>query len=562
MLTPVDVSEVEHGFEAAFSGSWVRLDEEATSKVGKGLSFAWRIEVAPGAIECECVDHLLVALDAAFPFSQPQIWAPRADRSFFWPHVEHGGHLCLPSTPSHLSPRERVSLQVNAAFELLRFDERTRRLEFEREFSAYWDQRASTKSGLPRVMSLLSPGGASRTIAYWFDAAANRIVLGDDANELSEWLANAGANGIPSKFSTTALVRLRRPWIPSEFPENGAQVINQLRDVEATCLSAPGPCPVLFEAATENGSVFAATWLKSASERELKKGFRSLRNTPPCLLLASYRARPIERLKVQRVDGRWIHGRGINRDNPMLHASSAAIIGCGSLGSEVARLLAQTGIGTLILVDPDQLATANLSRHALPLQAVGMNKAVATAGMLRREFPHLRKLVGQAASFETLSEKQRDQLTTVDVIVSCGLPFDGDALIDAWRLSLEKAPVHVCSWVEEFATAGHAVVLNDGASLLQGFEDEQFRYRMTEWPQEIQTLFPEAGCGNYFQPHGALDLSATAGLTARTVLDVLFDRVPHSLRRVWHGDLSEVRRRGGVARDAFASSFVTHEFSW
>lgn len=77
-------------------------------------------------------------------------------------------------------------------------------------------------------------------------------------------------------------------------------------------------------------------------------------------------------------------------DQSRLAASSAVIVGVGAVGSETARLLAQAGVGRLLLVDPDDIEPSNLSRGALYGPAdVGRPKVVAAADVLRDLHPGL-----------------------------------------------------------------------------------------------------------------------------------------------------------------------------
>jgi molybdopterin-synthase adenylyltransferase len=73
-----------------------------------------------------------------------------------------------------------------------------------------------------------------------------------------------------------------------------------------------------------------------------------------------------------------------------LSDASIVIIGVGAIGSETARLLAQAGVGRLLLCDPDTIDESNLSRGALPATAVGQAKAVAVAEALLEREPGLR----------------------------------------------------------------------------------------------------------------------------------------------------------------------------
>jgi molybdopterin/thiamine biosynthesis adenylyltransferase len=62
-----------------------------------------------------------------------------------------------------------------------------------------------------------------------------------------------------------------------------------------------------------------------------------------------------------------------------------AIVGQGSLGSEVARLLSMTGVGKLTLIDPDKLDAANITRHAAGLTDLGRYKVAAMRDILKQQ---------------------------------------------------------------------------------------------------------------------------------------------------------------------------------
>ena len=83
-----------------------------------------------------------------------------------------------------------------------------------------------------------------------------------------------------------------------------------------------------------------------------------------------------------------------------LKAASALIIGAGGLGSPAALYLAAAGIGTLILVDPDDVDLSNLQRQILYAEAdVGQPKVEAAADRLAALNPHI-FIAGAAEAFD------------------------------------------------------------------------------------------------------------------------------------------------------------------
>jgi hypothetical protein len=525
----------------------------------------WRVSVPPGSLQLAEVDHLIFAIDSAFPNSQPRVFAPAAGSDYRWPHAEQAGLLCLRSSRNTVSILERIAIHLDDAEELLNYDEAKRQEEFEREFVAYWGYCATNASDQTRVLSLVTPDGPTREVFYFYDGKTGRYLIADDKTSLNKWLRNIEMNPRDKEIFSTWLFRLATPfWAPKDFPKTGSDITHLLpQHMVRQCLGQRMRPPILFEVNTATGTAFVSVVLQGASYKEMIKGFRHISKVPLDRIVNTYAKRPVERCKVSRVDGSWIHGRDHSSSYAEIKGRKIAIVGCGAIGSTLSRLLTQAGVGETILVDGDTLSPANISRHALGIEYLGFNKADALQNVLRKQFPHLTFEHAFPKRFEQLSSKDRDHLASVDIIIAAGIDFDGEAALDTWRRSLPRPPAYISTWVEAYAIAGHAVLLYGHKSILEGFEtDERPKFRLTDWPDEVGALIVEAGCGNSFQPHGMVDLHPTVGMAAGLALDTLLDKVPTSCRRVWMGDPDVVESHGGTQRPTFTDRLTIREFAW
>jgi len=107
-------------------------------------------------------------------------------------------------------------------------------------------------------------------------------------------------------------------------------------------------------------------------------------------------------------------------DLQLLAARHVIIVGVGTVGSQVARELANSGVGRLRLMDGDTLERHNLPRHALTAQYLGMNKAEAMAVSLDQNVPTLS--VDALARYvdSSLDDTALDHLLApADLIVAC-----------------------------------------------------------------------------------------------------------------------------------------------
>lgn len=83
-----------------------------------------------------------------------------------------------------------------------------------------------------------------------------------------------------------------------------------------------------------------------------------------------------------------LHARLIHH-LPNQYRARVAVVGCGSVGSNMATLLARSGIQDLLLVDPDPVAPENLSRTTYVATDIGDPKPAALARHLRSIAPYI-----------------------------------------------------------------------------------------------------------------------------------------------------------------------------
>lgn len=83
---------------------------------------------------------------------------------------------------------------------------------------------------------------------------------------------------------------------------------------------------------------------------------------------------------LSQLDGKW----------PVadLQRASVAVVGVGSIGGAAAQALAQYGVGTVALVDPDRFLWHNMVRHVLGHDAVGRYKVDALKTVLGQRWPN------------------------------------------------------------------------------------------------------------------------------------------------------------------------------
>ncbi len=82
-----------------------------------------------------------------------------------------------------------------------------------------------------------------------------------------------------------------------------------------------------------------------------------------------------------------LEGRLGASDVKKLRSSAVGVAGLGGLGSNIAVLLARTGVGKLVIADDDVVELSNIHRQSYPLDAVGKKKTDAVADEIARINP-------------------------------------------------------------------------------------------------------------------------------------------------------------------------------
>lgn len=558
------VEEIERALAQARPGGWRRVRDREVAQLPTRfrLIAAWRVDLPRSGLQHPSVDHVLLGIDQDFPLSEPRIVAPQAIRKGAprWPHVEKSGALCLTTSRFSAPIGNRGLTILQHALDVLDMDVGARANEFRREFISYWlhQVKGSTDQGL----ALIEPRREDRNI--WFHPGrSGQVVFSDDQDRLAAWLKNAGLK-TTTPFSSTRLVWPDAVPSPDEYPVKGQDIFDLVgrQHLEAH-LNAGSDLPVVLGFLIDDRPVFAGAVISGANEKFLMRGFRPSRPRPARLIADTYLAKPIAAMSIDRADPTWVHGRDVNLALGHLLATSIAIVGCGAIGGYLARGLAQAGIGSLVLIDNDDLKTANLGRHVLGSEWVGRFKTAALAAQIRRDFPHIREIVEHPSKFQDLSKDALDGIAKCDLLILAGVGLDAELAVDRWSDAIEQPPVRIWTWTEEFALAGHAVALTAHERIRDALdEDGRYQRRLTDHWTYSDAHIQEAGCGTSFQPYDAADMLRTVLMAQSLVTDVLLGKVCRPTRRAWLGDRAAVLERGGQATALFDRSFCELSEEW
>ena len=527
----------------------------------RGYEVGWRVSVAfSDGIGREL--HILV--DGDFPYTPPRIAVANGPGILAWPHLEAEGFLCiLPSDAAISSDNAAgvVEYVLGEACRLIQDSITGSNVEdFRHEFRSYWD--LATAEGARRFISLLEPQGPGRQVSVW--RGQDVRIVGENPQVLHRWLPRWGAEkgkGQEYTLHDGVLIWLSKPLFPEDYPSTAAGVRSLAREqslealsvLEELAASAAGEIDVVLGTPTPNGVCFAAVTLRPSSQAgkrtgdSVVKGFRQ-GHIPRDIRIARHLSgiTKVTKSSVDRADHSWIHGRNRDPRQDQLRHARVAVLGCGSVGGPLTRLLAQAGVANLLLVDPGVVDWPNVGRHELGAPSVEKPKAPELARQIEKAYPHLGEITWRREKVGPAAGKLMQELASYDLIVSTMGNWAGESYLNDVQQGFEDYPPILYGWVEPNAAAAHAVFAIAGEGCLRCGMDDKGRPNLsvTEWTEGNDGL-QEPACGAFFTPYGAVELCWAHALLAEAALDALTGKLAMASHRIWIGSRDRIKSAGG-----------------
>jgi len=469
-------------------------------RIDDRLRLIWDADVTAG----ENVFSICMRYPNHFPFSPPLV-LPRDSREWWSSHqYGAGGELCLEYGPDNWHPDLTGADMVQSAYRLfegerLSTEEQisvptrhasTLGQELRNKFSRFLMTRAFSEvlSRIPDGV-LLSAQVVSLLNEETYVAIVSSLVLPDGvtwADEIPK-LANFG---------------FERPAALFRWPIDAALPSTEsLTAFRASTAERNLDLPDCTGAIVVQGTTIHYYWFATASDSANKASVIHQPQFSP-------------RLDISHAD---------------LAARKVAMVGCGSLGSKLAVILARSGLRKFFLVDDDIFFPDNLVRHELDWRDVGTHKVDSVASKIKLVAPDAvcerrrHRLGGQEASGSLES--------VIEAIGDCDLIVDATANPSVFNylcaaVAVSNKPL---VWGEVFAGGYGGLVARHRPSLDPS--PASMRRIIENWCAEQGRPIERAANdyeGGGDAPHIAddADVSAIAAPAARMAIDLLIPRNP------------------------------------
>ena len=239
-------------------------------------------------------------------------------------------------------------------------------------------------------------------------------------------------------------------------------------------------------------------------------------------------------------------------DGNTFNIDSVCIIGCGSIGSYIADALLSTGIKRISLVDKELLNYENIARHYLGYFWVGHSKADAIKTNLEMHNPNVECYAYPIDAFQFFSDDDVINSHDLVIIAVASAPIEHYA-IKLFNEGIIHAPILIM-WVEPYAIAGHALLLNRRMNIYEEvFDSETLEYSYSVVKDANQYIKREAGCQSSYMPYSAFQLKEMIyRLLGQCLKDYL--GTEKNIRMTWLGRLTEAKAKDIEINDKFLDS--------
>lgn len=532
-------------------------------------------------------EEIRVLLRRDFPYSAPILAFSNTDRFLIWPHVERDGTLCIFPHSTTIDPNNPVGVVDDLFEEFYSYflDASTGKLnaDFEAEFLSYWTWGGADETAR-KVFSIVHPEDKTKEICAFL--GRKRIVVADNPDSLIDWNSRCG-NGTISKEDIRPAIYLKvdSPITPP-YPSTAKQFFDLIASQNKSAF------PILSKVLTQNwqslpiivssgdgakSGLICLTFYRPPNtgavgrkSDPVTKGFRPGKVPRKLLISKSFGAgSTVEKSVVVRADHAWVHGRGFDTSAGVLATKKVAFVGCGSLGSGLVRLLAQSGLGNMHLFDGELLSWENLSRHQLGARAISKFKAKQVAEIIKADFPHLSSVIATDSNVAMGGPVSVEDLLEFDLIVSTTGSWSGDKFIADLQATVKGFPPVLYSWLEAGALAAHAVLIKSGqASFLTGFDKVgAMNTPVISENDHFATAIP--GCAGVFSPYGAIALSHAQAMIAESCVSALSDQFRKSSHTCFIGRLATITKHNRVINPDWEQRYGKpvdsggiYEFEW
>ena len=311
----------------------------------------------------------------------------------------------------------------------------------------------------------------------------------------------------------------------------------------------------IFSSILRNEEVWFGFEFTKWPKNTLHGGFRTLKSLGFKMLMSRTRSQKIKRFLIERLDQKRLFNRVGTKLDKRLPKTSICLIGCGSIGSNLAFLLAKSGITNFSFIDNDKLHIENVARHICSSVDASKSppKAKILSKLIKNQFPFI-----DCKSYTTnvleLLFNDENILNEYDLIITAVANGSVERRLN--KLACErkiKKPI-IYMWLEPYGLAGHMLYIdNNHDGCYNCCNNSNGNYKFSVAVENNAYKVQEAGCQCTFLPYSYIDTIHFVSIVSRNILNIIQRKPKSNFRFTWVGDKKIFREKGFEVNESWAS---------
>ena len=499
----------------------------------------------------EVIEFNLIIKFIDFPLSIPKIFIASQDlfKVHGIPHIDINGFICTYDNANiqtnMLMPAEILDVCICKAKNIIKTGlESNNEQDYEKEFNAYWNDYGQSKIPVLSTLdhSINNPkqirlyvldkkfNGYNFVLTAECSFSAQLIDKVKSSSNFKEYIAfyvgeimGIGPLFVNKNYSTIDLIRKNNPKI--------------LPQLEVYINSTDHPI-LIFCKKISNKNLYLGWQYLTLKKKNIF--FPSKLSNYEILSIPFYLYK--SQLNVTRlIPDVYTNERLISRssDDQIITDLSIAMVGVGSIGSNLIPLLKNININKFRFVDTENLEIENLGRHLLGINYRGENKAVAMKNYLELKNPYYDIQVSTNSIVDIVSTDIQF-LAPCDYIFVCIGHTNIEYFIDmALKEGLIKRPIFFL-WVEPYVAGGHCVYLtpNSLTNFKDLFKNSFFKNNIILEDDYRNKIFSkqESGCQTSFLPYSGLNVMKFLCSLYPRICNIIENKISIGKSFTWIGD--------------------------
>lgn len=501
------------------------------------LEYCFKGEVKIG----DSVATIIIGFQRFFPYNKPLYFIEQWNLFGFIPHIEPDGYICYIQEDNLVLDSKNPSGIINSTLEstietINRSKDGLNHDDFLNEFESYWNKHETKRKLFSGFIH------TEEVIKIRIGICDKVKALGNNDKQIAELIYRITRKKL-TRFDNAIYIPIKEGQVKKPPPYdkfwNHKDILNFV--YASTCKEKINE--LLGNKISKDEYIVLGIPKPNNQKALACVVYRTKKDKVHPLLNLDSNLVP-EPVLIESIAQEVIVPRGGGNNN--LNQKKVLLVGCGSLGSQIACDIARTGIGFINVCDYDSLKYENIYRHALGNEYVGQNKAEAIKLFIEKQMPFTNVKAFHYRVENIISNEDFENLNYDALVITTGNPTINLYINQIIKTNYTQIPV-IYTWIEPYGIGGHALLTaKNNKGCYNCLYDEKLHNKASFAHYNQPSSFAKniAGCGSLYVPFSYLDTTRTSNLAVRLLVSYLTGKEIGNPLLSWKGNSELFEKEG------------------